>query len=343
VPAAGGLLRGTLALPTAELDETTDAAGPPAPRCASRRVAGRGRSRRPYPQSSPIATSRPRCPRPRRARRGTLRRATRRLSRPTTPSARSAISSFTRKTSALAFMTPESRQTGQLPGELVKGTWCGSSCALVAVHGVLRELDRRSPAGDDGQGEPFPPPAARERLRRLAAPCPRAHARASPTRPAAAAASAGSVPAPRLTSRARAPVLARRSAKGPPRPQGFVARHPSSGRGPTPSSCSRGSRCCSRSQGDDRVLEPLARRRPTRGVSSSAAHTMGLADARLGRFADARERLTRPFLPRAVSSGPGRRALVELRGALAETTAGRGDLPAALALWDGYAAARASR
>jgi ABC-type branched-subunit amino acid transport system substrate-binding protein len=43
-----------------------------------------------------------------------------------------------------------------------------------------------------------------------------------------------------------------------------------------------------------------------------------------------------PFLPRAGTAGPGDEALVELRGALAEATAGVGDLAAAIALWEGY-------
>ena len=87
--------------------------------------------------------------------------------------------------------------------------------------------------------------------------------------------------------------------------------------------------------GAAKLLEPLAETPPEVGVASSARYYLGLADARLGKFARARE-LLMPFLPRAGSAGPGDEALVELRGALAEATAGVGDLRAALALWEAY-------
>jgi hypothetical protein len=70
-------------------------------------------------------------------------------------------------------------------------------------------------------------------------------------------------------------------------------------------------------------------------VASSARYYLGLVETRLGKFAHARE-LLMPFLPRAGSAGPGDEALVELRGALAEATAGVGDLPAAVEIWDAY-------
>ena len=84
------------------------------------------------------------------------------------------------------------------------------------------------------------------------------------------------------------------------------------------------------------MLEPLAATPPDPGLGSSARYYLGLADARVGQFARARELLL-PFLPPAGAAGPGDDALVELRGALAIATAGVGDLPAAIELWDAYA------
>lgn len=84
------------------------------------------------------------------------------------------------------------------------------------------------------------------------------------------------------------------------------------------------------------ALEPLAATPPDPGTGSGARYYLGLADARTGQFARARELLL-PFLPPAGAAGPGDDALVELRGALALATAGAGDLPAAIELWDAYA------
>ncbi len=83
-------------------------------------------------------------------------------------------------------------------------------------------------------------------------------------------------------------------------------------------------------------LEPLTAAPPEVGVASSARYYLGLAETRLGQFAHARELLL-PFLPPPGGAGPGDGALVELRGALAVATAGAGDAPAAVDLWDAYA------
>lgn len=84
------------------------------------------------------------------------------------------------------------------------------------------------------------------------------------------------------------------------------------------------------------LLNPLAATPPDPGTGSSARYYLGLAETRLGQFAQAREHLL-PFLPPAGASAPADEALVELRGALAEATAGVGDLGPALELWDAYA------
>ncbi|HXJ18614.1 MAG TPA: ABC transporter substrate-binding protein [Polyangia bacterium] len=84
------------------------------------------------------------------------------------------------------------------------------------------------------------------------------------------------------------------------------------------------------------LLEPLTSTPPEAGVASSARYYLGLAETRLGHFARARELLL-PFLPPAGAAGPGDEALVELRGALALATAGAGDAPAAIELWDAFA------
>src|SRR6185312_4273324 len=84
------------------------------------------------------------------------------------------------------------------------------------------------------------------------------------------------------------------------------------------------------------LLEPWTSPPPDEGTGSSARYYLGLAFVRLGQFARARELLL-PFLPPAGAAGPGDDALCELRVALAEATAGVGELPAAIELWDAYA------
>jgi ABC-type branched-subunit amino acid transport system substrate-binding protein len=84
------------------------------------------------------------------------------------------------------------------------------------------------------------------------------------------------------------------------------------------------------------LLEPLTSPPPDEGTYASARYYLGIAFTRLGQFARARELLL-PFLPPPGAAGPGDGALVELRGALAEATAGVGEVPAAIELWDAYA------
>ena len=84
------------------------------------------------------------------------------------------------------------------------------------------------------------------------------------------------------------------------------------------------------------LLDPLVATPPDLGTGSSARYYLGLAETRLGQFAEGRQLLL-PFLPAAGASAPGDEALVELRGALAEATAGVGELSPALELWDAYA------
>ncbi len=85
-----------------------------------------------------------------------------------------------------------------------------------------------------------------------------------------------------------------------------------------------------------KLLEPLASAPPDVGSASSARYYLGLAEVRLKNFARGRELLL-PFLPPAGSTATSAEALVELRGALAEATAGVGELPVAIELLDGYA------
>jgi branched-chain amino acid transport system substrate-binding protein len=213
-------------------------------------------------------------------------------------------------------------------------------CALVSFAACAASSIAQMPPGTTGQGEPLPPPVGSGEAPPLA--------RAVPVSPVDAAApdagpssdaslSAGVDPGAEAdfnAARARFEQGDREGARAAL--EGFVARHPASG--PRPDAELLLARLALL-RGDlkdaTKLLEPLAQTPTDAGVSSSARYYLGLADARLGRFAQAREHLT-PFLPRPGSSGPGDDALVELRGALAEATAGVGDLPAALALWDGY-------
>ncbi|HZL20190.1 MAG TPA: ABC transporter substrate-binding protein [Polyangia bacterium] len=84
------------------------------------------------------------------------------------------------------------------------------------------------------------------------------------------------------------------------------------------------------------LLDPLVATPPDPGTGSGARYYLGLAETRLGHFAEGR-RLLLPYLPPAGASAPDDGALVELRGALAEATAGVGELSPALELWDAYA------
>jgi len=117
--------------------------------------------------------------------------------------------------------------------------------------------------------------------------------------------------------------------------EAFVARHPEHPSRPAAEimlsrlALLRGDAVAARS-----LLEPLASAPPESGVGG-ARYYLGMAFVRLGQFARARELLL-PYLPRPGASAPGDDALVELRGALAEATAGVGELPAALELWEGY-------
>jgi ABC-type branched-subunit amino acid transport system substrate-binding protein len=88
--------------------------------------------------------------------------------------------------------------------------------------------------------------------------------------------------------------------------------------------------------GAKRLLEPLVVTPPDPGTGSGARYYLGLAEVRLGQHARGRE-LLMPFLPAAGAPGPGDEALVELRGALAESTLAVGELTSALELLDGYA------
>jgi ABC-type branched-subunit amino acid transport system substrate-binding protein len=209
-----------------------------------------------------------------------------------------------------------------------------AACATTAVAQV--------PPGTTGQGEPLPPPVAPTPGE--VTPAPPAPTQ-PPTQPPAPAPGTGGAPAapPAADAGADADFNAARGRFEQGDREGaraaleaFVKRHPDHGaRPPAELMLARLALLRGDVNGAAKLLEPLAETPPEVGVASSARYYLGLADARLGRFARARELLV-PFLPRAGSAGPGDEALVELRGALAESTAGVGDLAAALALWEGY-------
>ncbi|MEA2696339.1 MAG: hypothetical protein QOI66_610 [Myxococcales bacterium] len=83
------------------------------------------------------------------------------------------------------------------------------------------------------------------------------------------------------------------------------------------------------------LLDPLVSvSAPDPTLSSTARYYLGLAEARGGNAARARELLS-PYLPRQPGDAPDE-SLVELRGALAEAVAAGGDFVLALDLWDAY-------
>jgi ABC-type branched-subunit amino acid transport system substrate-binding protein len=197
-----------------------------------------------------------------------------------------------------------------------------AACATTAIA--------QTPPGTTGQGEPLPPPVA---------PTP-GEVTPAPTAPPAAAPGA---PPPAADAGGDADLNAARALFEQGNREGaraaletFVTRHPDhGGRRPAELMLARLALLRGDVAGAAKRLEPLAATPPEAGVASGARYYLGLCEARLGQYARARELLT-PFLPRAGSAGAGDEALVELRGALAESTAGVGDLAAALALWEGY-------
>lgn len=190
--------------------------------------------------------------------------------------------------------------------------------------------------GTTGQGEPLPPPVA---------PTPGEITPAPPATPPPAPVAPGAPPAvaPAADSGGDADFNAarRRFEEGDREAaraalEGYIAHHPEhGGRRPAELMLARLALLRGDVTGAAKLLEPLTESPPEAGVASSARYYLGLADVRLGKMARARELLT-PFLPPAGSAGPGDEALVELRGALAQATAGVGDLAASVALWDGY-------
>jgi branched-chain amino acid transport system substrate-binding protein len=81
------------------------------------------------------------------------------------------------------------------------------------------------------------------------------------------------------------------------------------------------------------LLDPLT---ADAAVGGTARYFLGLTELRLGKAARARELLL-PFLPKTSGAGvPAEESALELYGALAEASAGAGDLTAAIALWDAY-------
>jgi ABC-type branched-subunit amino acid transport system substrate-binding protein len=200
-----------------------------------------------------------------------------------------------------------------------------AACATTAIA--------QTPPGTTGQGEPLPPPVAPtpgEVMPAPAAPTPPPVAAPGASPPAADAGADADYNA----ARARFEQGDREGAREAL--EAFVVHHPDHGaRRPAELMLARLALLRGDVAGAAKRLEPLAETPPEAGVSSGARYYLGLCDARLGKYARARELLT-PFLPRAGTAGPGDEALVELRGALAESTAGLGDLAAALALWEGY-------
>jgi ABC-type branched-subunit amino acid transport system substrate-binding protein len=191
------------------------------------------------------------------------------------------------------------------------------------------------PPGTTGQGEPLPPPVAPSPGEVTPAP-------PAPTQPPPMTVPGEPQP-PQSDAGADADFHAARTKFESGDRDGsraalesFVARHPDHGaRRAAELMLARLALLRGDVKGAEKLLEPLIETPPEAGVASGAKYYLGLAEARLGKHAHARE-LLMPFLPRAGSSGPGDEALVELRGALAEATAGVGDLPAAVEIWDAY-------
>jgi len=180
--------------------------------------------------------------------------------------------------------------------------------------------------GTYGSGEPLPPPVAGPPG---AAPMP-----APPAATAGAADPGGDADFSEAKARFESntdPDAARAALEG------FVSHHPQHPARPAAElMLARLAMVRGDAPGARALLDPLVAAPPEAGVASSARYYLGLAETRLGHFARARELLL-PFLPAPGAAGPGDDALVELRGALALATAGAGDTPAAIELWDGYA------
>jgi len=207
-------------------------------------------------------------------------------------------------------------------------------CVLISFAACAASSIAQLPAGTTGQGEPLPPPVAPAPGQAPAAPPPVTSAPALDGGAALDAAADEGADADFAAARARFEQGDREGARVAL--EGAVVRHPGSGARPGAElMLARLALLRGDVKGATALLEPLAETPPEAGVASSARYYLGLADARLGRFAQARDLLT-PFLPRAGTAGPGDDALVELRGALAEATGGVGDLPAAIELWDAY-------
>jgi branched-chain amino acid transport system substrate-binding protein len=202
-----------------------------------------------------------------------------------------------------------------------------AACAATAIAQV--------PPGTTGQGEPLPPPVAPAPGEVTPAPpAPTQPPPAGPGGAPVAPAADDGADADYNSARTRFEQGDREGARAAL--EGFVARHPEHGaRRPAELMLARLALLRGDVPGAAKLLEPLAETPPEVGVASSARYYLGLADTRLGKFARARELLL-PYLPRAGSAGPGDEALVELRGALAEATAGVGEPAAAIAIWDAY-------
>jgi branched-chain amino acid transport system substrate-binding protein len=188
--------------------------------------------------------------------------------------------------------------------------------------------------GTTGQGEPLPPPVAPAPGQVTPAPPASTQPPAVAPETGAAAVADPGADADYAAARARFEQGDREGSRAAL--DAFVATHPNHGaRRPAELMLARLALLRGDVADAAKLLEPLAETPPEVGVASSARYYLGLADARLGKFARARELLL-PFLPRAGAAGPGDEALVELRGALAEATTGAGDLAAALVIWDAY-------
>jgi branched-chain amino acid transport system substrate-binding protein len=225
--------------------------------------------------------------------------------------------------------------------------------ALVLFAACAASRVAQVPPGTTGEGEPLPPPVSPAPGEAPRAPPAATQPPPSGTQPPPAGTQpppAGTQPPPATApgepaadagaeadfnaARARFEQSDREGARAAL--EGFVARHPDHGaRHDAELMLARLALVRGDVTGATKLLEPLVETPPDAGVASSARYYLGLAETRLGKFARARALLL-PFLPRAGSAGPGDEALVELRGALAEATAGAGDLPAAVEIWDAY-------
>jgi ABC-type branched-subunit amino acid transport system substrate-binding protein len=208
-------------------------------------------------------------------------------------------------------------------------------CVLLLFAACAAGSTSQIPPGTPaGPAEPLPPPVAPEPGAPSPPPAPPAAPPATMGTPGAGAPADLGAEADFNAAKARFDGGDRDGARAAL--EGFVAHHPENASRPAAEiMLARLALLRGDAAGARKLLEPLAAAPAEAGFGGAARYYLGLAAVRLGQSARARELLL-PFLPRPGATSPGDEALAELRGALAEATAGVGETAAALELWDGY-------